>query len=280
MRIQIPRELEEMAVACTHLPCLPTVAAQLVEVLGAARWTVDEVSPWIRRDPVLAGHLLRVANSPPFRGEAPLFSVTDSMSQIGTGALKGVLLGICNKALFKEVRSADYEVAEHALVAALACRCLSSTVSGLNSEQAYVAGLLHDVGKNLFLEAIPESYTALVHDGFGPPRFVEREERVVGYTHAAGGAALVLGWRLPTGFARALFWHHELEAGQALVPAERRLCLLMALGDRVAHGLDEGDTLDWETEPAAVALGLGPRELGSVVGRVRDEFGLERSRLC
>lgn len=279
MRIQIPRELEEM-VDCTHLPCLPTIAGLVVEVLGAAKWTVEEVGPLIRRDPVLAGHLLRVANSPPFGGRRPLLSIADAMSQIGTGALKGVLLGICNKALFKEVRSADCEVAEHALVAALACRHLAPTVSGLSPEQAYVAGLLHDVGKNLFLEALPKSYTTLVQEGFGPPWFVEREERVVGYTHAAGGAALALGWGLPTGFARALFWHHELEAGQALVPAERRLCLLMALGDRVAHGLDGPEALDWETEPAAVALGLGPRDLESVVGRVRDEFELERFRLC
>ena len=283
MRLYIPKELERKAAAHRDLACRPGIAARVVQALGEPGWTLEEIESSVNLDPVLVGHLSGRATAMTGRGENQTVGVAEALSRIGPGALKGVLLGICNPSLFREPSEVEDRLWEHSLAAGIACRGIAPRVAGISEDQAYAVGLLHNLGKVLLCIAEPEAYLEVVRRGADQGLPAERvEERAFGYNHAQAGAALALKWGLADATVRALFFHRDLEACEALRPAERRVCLLAALGGRVADALGTGvaskeESISWETEPAAVGLGLGPADMEPLVLRAGERFAMDRA---
>lgn len=283
MRLYIPKELELKAAAHRELACRPGIAARVVQAFGEPGWTLEDLESSVNLDPVMVGHLSGRATALSGSGPEGLIGVREALSRIGTGALKGVLLGICNQSLFREPSALEDRLWEHSLAAGLACRGLASRVAGISEDQAYALGLLHNLGKVLLCVDEPKTYEEVVRREVDDGLPAERaEERAFGYNHAQAGAALALRWGLGDVTVRAIFFHSDLEACEALSPAERRVCLLAALGGRVADAVGTGvvsqeESIPWDTEPAAVGLGLGPGEMEAVVLTVGERFAMERA---
>jgi hypothetical protein len=126
------------------------------------------------------------------------------------------------------------------------------------TEEVFLAGLMHDIGKNVLTLKFPEGYGALLR------RVSEQEEDVLaleldtfGFDHAMVGEALLRSWNLSESLEAVVRWHHD--PPQA-APEYRRLVALVALGNQVAIDLQIGfgmpDALAGATWEAMDILGL------------------------
>lgn len=232
-----------------ELPVLPEAAAAILSETARPEWSAARVVDALKRDASLAGHLLRLANSPAFRGASAAVSIQQAVTRLGASHLRQLALVIaCETRAFAapgfeaEVRA----LFRHSLAVALCAKEIARQRRA-NVETAFLAGLLHDIGWPVVLHAVLE----LGH-GQAPPH----RDAVLGFAelrHAAVGAAVARAWGLAEAVALGIEAHHQARPGDELTAT-------LALADALAWRGSGGDFSDerLQTLPATQALNLYP----------------------
>ena len=187
----------------------PASVQRVMERLSSPTFDLDRVVTLIEEDPPFAVKTLRVANSAAFVGRQPCKSVRDAVIRVGRERIKeaAVLLGCM--ALFKDVKGAGRKLRMHCVRTAAIVRGLSERVQN-PVQGVFLAGLLHDVGRLVLLQAGHEPYLALqsAHTE-GVDSIHLKERALLGYDHAVLGAHLLEIWNIPHPIPRAVAWHHQ-----------------------------------------------------------------------
>jgi len=117
----------------------------------------------------------------------------------------------------------------HAIATASAAHVLASHTGYKDPEEAFIAGLLHDIGHLVFAIAMPEEFAEIMDNG--PYDLLEREQSNLGITHTKIGQKLLRHWKLPTRLVHAVRFHHNLTVATS---GEEDLTPLIALADAMA----------------------------------------------
>lgn len=187
------------------IPSMPEVATRCLELLRSEDVDLRLVAKLIERDPVLATRLLRQANSAAGGGDGTL-NIQQATTRVGSRAVRTLILDASAQQLF---RSRDPRIAgtarqlwEHSLAVALLSRDLAAIQGGLDAEAAYLAGLVHDVGKPVAAAILLEAERASDKTRF--TLTADSWLAVVQGVHRTIGLALVEKWRLPDSVAQAI----------------------------------------------------------------------------
>ncbi len=268
--------LTDVLEQANDLPTLPTIVLQLHRVLDDERAGPVQVAAIIEQDPSLTARLLRAANSAAFsRGGNTIGSVSAAVARMGVNQVRAVCIVLAVvKAFGGGGRRLDHQRfwLHAATVAATAQRLWErfDDRSGIKAEDAYVAGLLHDVGllvlEQYFPDDLAEVSAALVeHPG---PLWPLEEERL-GLDHGAVGGLLIGRWSLPVFTAEAIANHHHPD--QAL-PEFARLARVIQAAEASAYGagagLSEEGLPDAEARALLRALGATDDECDRVLADV------------
>ena len=178
----------------SSLPVLPRAAAELMTLVGKETTTAKQLSDVIHRDQALAAHVLRIANSPAYRGSASIVSLQQAVARIGQRTLGEIALSASMKAGLFNVRSQGALVRRmwhRAYATALFAKEIAR-VRRTNVESAFLCGLLHDIGAPAVLHA---AVTAAMRLRNRPSRSVF--ERTIEALRVDVGARLATMWKLP-----------------------------------------------------------------------------------
>jgi putative nucleotidyltransferase with HDIG domain len=237
----VRRELEARLVeGKLELPLLPAVAMELTS--AAAREDVDMrvLAEMLKRDPALSAHVLRVVNSPLYSPRGQIVSLQQAVARVGASKIREISLVIaCKTGVFK-VKGFEREIAEifqHSVATALFGQEIARQTRN-NVEDAFLCGLLHDVGRPVLLQALG----ALLREArvaVDRPAVLE----LVSAQHELAGGALARAWGLPETVQAAIREHHG-----AALDTQPNAVRITALADCMAHG-----TLDPGADPARVA---------------------------
>ncbi len=133
------------------LPALPVIAFKAIELTRAPDISLQDVSTLIEKDPVLAAQILRMCNSAAMATREPCKSINQAVTRLGTKNLRSALLEISARKLFEsrdtKVSAAVKVLWEHSRAVALLAQKVSVVSGAADPDTAYLAGLLHDVGK-------------------------------------------------------------------------------------------------------------------------------------
>ncbi len=259
-------------------PMLPSVALEIHELSCRPDIDTEKLVGVLEHDPMLAAHVLRVANSPIFRGRDAETSLRSAVLRLGLKNLGEVVFEI---ALHMRVfRSAEYsgmmeELRRHSTACGNLCRLLASRV-GQDSEHAFLCGLLHDIGIAAILIVLGERRKS------EPALEAAVLNEVVWQIHEDVSGMLVRQWRLPDEVADVVAHHH----GRAAVTTAPLLSAVVAVADwlstKLGFSVNLGPgTRDGSEEDVFVAacakLGLDPvalsdleKEARSVLARVDE----------
>lgn len=102
---------------------------------------------------------------------------------------------------------------QHSVGCAVVARSVADHVEGVDKDEAFLAGVFHDVGKLLFYDIIPDEYSE-VDASFIGGNLVEEEEFLFGTTHEKVGLASADAWELPNEIKTAIGWHHRPEIAE------------------------------------------------------------------
>lgn len=226
--LRVDGDIEAIARA---LPPFPDVIVKLLGLLRHEQASMDLIGRTVRNDPVLSGHVLSLANHVRrLRAQSDLVDPQAAAALIGLNRVRHIIVTAgLNRFIARGVGGNFFF--RHSFAVAIAAQELAA-LCGLPSDEAYVAGILHDVGQLCFHvidgPAFEQAYTAAGVEG----RLLEREAEIFGLDHCQIGERLAQHWNLPEEVVSAIRTHHE-EAG-ATSPLQAVVCL----GETLARALD------------------------------------------
>ncbi len=217
-----------------ELPVLPDAANQVISASFDEDCDLARLARIIGRDPFMTGHVLRLANSALYCAATPIDSVQQALSRLGLARIREIaLLVSCESRVFK-VAGFDGQVREllHHSVAAAAFGQEIARLRRWNADEAFLCGLLHDVGKPVLLQAIVDLKARMgvkARKVLVVPR--EDIEALATEFHCDVGASLLRSWQLPQHLAEAVRFHHHPKAA----PERPQNAALVRIADDLAH---------------------------------------------
>ncbi len=250
------------------LPTLSSALAELDSVLAKPQATLDDVERIIRHDPALSANLLRVVNSGLYALPRRADSIRQACLLIGLRKVRQLAVTSA-LATVVPARLPGYEVDSegywtHSVAVALLSLELSAPVGRLDPDQAFLGGLLHDIGKLALASFLAEAGSEVTRSLNQDRRSMLATERALfGTDHAAVGADLAQHWKLPAFVGPIARLHHEPDLAQAL--DDKRLVDLVHVADALAHllgcGCDIGELARQPSPDSLARLGLRQRQL-------------------
>jgi HD-like signal output (HDOD) protein len=196
-----------LAGGALELPSLPEVALKIRRALADDNVSVSEIARLLGSDPALAARTLRIANSAMFyRGSRPITSLNGAVSQLGYKMVRNVALSFAAQQVFigygsRSLRDLVSAIWRHSVHAAVISHMLARVRTKLNSDEAFLAGLLHEVGKLYIVMRAKDNVEALGSD----PGF----QSVLAAWHPRLGRAVIEAWELPAELAAAVGDHES-----------------------------------------------------------------------
>lgn len=262
-------DVQGLARQVQALPPLPQAMAEVMLALGNQALSAQRSITLIESDPALAARTLRLANSAFYGMAGRVGSIGDAVRLLGLRTVAGVLSAAALHGLLKlpACPGFDFEAYwHHAVATALASRALAP-LAGVDADQAFLAGLMHDVGQLVLAAHLPADAQASIAQArqAGQPLH-QAELALLGVSHAQVGAWVARHWHFPDAITSAIERHHGLDlppGGQAPgLPAVVQLASVLA-GELTAAG---PPAVPAAMEPLLRALALdAPDQLATLV---------------
>jgi HD-like signal output (HDOD) protein len=258
----------------SHIATLPEVTLGIIELVEDPNSSAQDLNALIGRDPALSARVLKVVNSAFYGLPRQIGSINRAISLLGLNAVKNIAIAASLAKLFRGGALCDRfdakELWAHSIAVATASKLLAKEARKSSGDEAFLAGLMHDIGVMVALQTdrakLVKVFGDMQFDADGNPlidfRMVERA--VFGADHGHFGEALCEQWKFPRSLALACGHHHD----PMRAPAEsRHIPWIVYIADRLATE-NEGfriDLLDRTIATEALeALGLTEAQLDSV----------------
>lgn len=224
----LQRDLDK-AVMCRPIP---KIAMQILE--ASRQFDLKTVVSLVEIEPAYCVNLLTLANSPLYGHTREISSVQQAIVLIGFNNLNKLILSMAAKDVFTSDSGNDAQMAvyEHSL----ACAAIGQTLASrhrdaVDTNAAFLAGMLHDVGKLVLFDLAPQAtrkLQSMSHDG----AHVRVENQLFGTDHTSLGCRIGETWALPRVITDSILQHHSPHSEVDSIPA------MIALANQLAHRWD------------------------------------------
>jgi HD-like signal output (HDOD) protein len=196
------------------LPSLPSLYLQLTEELRSPDVSASRISQIVSKDLAMTSKILQIVNSAYFGLSRQISSIERAILLMGLEMLRSFVLSVEVFSMFEAKKMAGLAVAglwRHSMNCAALARKIgvSERFSRNGADNVSTAAFLHDIGKLLMANEMPEKYREVSRlvSSENLPSF-EAEQQVFGFDHAEAGGFLLSRWKLPTAIVQPVRWHH------------------------------------------------------------------------
>jgi putative nucleotidyltransferase with HDIG domain len=215
------QEIKALIGKMSSVPSVPTVYMRMMEALKQLDSPIQRVADIVSSDPGLTAQLLHLVNSAFFGLPQSVSNPVQAVQMLGVGRVRSLALSLKLFSSFEKITCQEIKVDQiwnHSLFTAMVARRIMEMESDdfIKAEEAFTAGLLHDIGKLILAANLPKDYRKvldLAHSQKQPLEAVERD--VLKATHAEVGAFLLGAWGLPASLLEAVCFHHHPSQAKA-----------------------------------------------------------------
>jgi len=199
--------------AFKRLPTLPHILVRLIEGCSDETTGIQELSQIIATDAGLTARVLYLANSSYYRNQEKVSLLDEALERLGRNAVKNLVFSAAVHQVLHQSHGMDAPHLKrfwrHSLLSAILARMIAVKTAYPEPEQAFFAGMVHDMGRLVLSANFPDAYAPLLD--YAPHEFPKllEEERKIGASHTEVGAWLLDQWNLDSLTVDAVLYHHE-----------------------------------------------------------------------
>lgn len=208
---RLPESVQE-SIDRGHIPSPPEILLRLMRTVEDEQATMGDLANIVEQDPGLASRILSVANSPALRRGRELKNLDTCLLALGTRLVHSLATCLSIQRLFD--RNPNFDASDiadfwsHSLLVGELARGVAELAEYPHPDEAYLSGLLHDIGELILLSAIGEPYRRFLVNSTESPRLLAEEVQLFGTTHAEVGGWLIDHWGLDSVLADGTAFHH------------------------------------------------------------------------
>ncbi|MGF1633483.1 MAG: HDOD domain-containing protein [Phycisphaerae bacterium] len=229
----------------TTLATLPEVTAKIIQTVEDPRSSANQLHQLVSHDPALVTRVLKVVNSSFYGLPGQIGSIERAIVLLGLNAVKNIAVAASLGQLFRGVKlCAGYSAKDlwrHCIAVAVSARDLAERSGHEHADEAFLAGMIHDVGLLVSLQVWPEQLREVcekIQKEGGA--FIDLEDSIIGVDHQALGKALAERWHFPRSCQMVAGYHHRPTSCDA---AEKKLVGLIYVADTLCAQEGMGFTL-------------------------------------
>jgi putative nucleotidyltransferase with HDIG domain len=260
-----------------EMPPLPQSITKILEITKDDKSSSHELAKVFEQDPTLAVNILKRANLPAYGFSSRISTIKHAVVCLGLETIKSIALtSSTHEMLSKEIPA--YSLGEgmlwqHSLSCATCAKIIAQRIGYSDNEEAYIAGLLLDIGK-IILSGFAEEEFNEVADKAAEDRisFNMAEQQILGFDHPQVGGRVIKKWNLPSALVEAVLYHHQPDKAVE----HKRLAYIVHLADALSCMLGIGlgsDGLMYVFEEHTLdVLGLNKDDVESVMSELADRL--------
>jgi putative nucleotidyltransferase with HDIG domain len=271
------RRIELAVGQCESISILPAVAARFLTQLGRMELTPGSLAELVESDPAITALVLRLCRNKGIiikQCDTWLLQVMENISlrEIRDAVLSAKICGGLTDDAGTDFRK---ELSRHSLASACCAKLLTKFISPpIDGDTAYLAALLHDIGKFLLDEVMPKSFDTLLEQARAEKTsFYKVEQANLGLDHTILAKRFAQKLRLPSDIILGLWLHHSHTGAISQIP-QARIAAVVELADIIVRraGIGESGSYDEQITPEAIAgtLGLTADQIKQVEQRLPD----------
>jgi putative nucleotidyltransferase with HDIG domain len=256
LKLEISRRVRDNSL---EVPMLPHIASQALSLASNPHSTINKITELVEQDQFIAAKLINIANSPVYRGIYEVTSVQRAIMNIGLRGVTDLIFSLSIGAkVFRNKQFAERmnQMWQHSVGCAFIAQELARD-HGEDTENAFLCGLLHDIGKVLIVDTISKMISS------HPDRFIRSSidqnllEDVLSEFHCQVGGLIGRRWTFPESLTASVVFHHEPFQDGKVIPG----ALLTGVADIFCHkfGIGVPENPDEISEhPMLKALKISP----------------------
>ena len=257
------------------LPEIPATVFELNEVIANPVASADDIARVVNKSPSLAAILLKIVNSPIYAFPSQIDTIPRAVTLIGTREISDLALGISAIAIFKDIPEDMIDMhlfLKHSLACGIISRILCANKDITQTEQLFVSGLLHDIGRLILYKYYPQQVKKILIRAESSKKLLHQEEKIgLGCKHTDIGRDLLQKWKIPFSIENNVFYHHNPSDADNPTHAT-----IVHLADIIVHSLEIGTSGERLVpnfdDKAFDSLGLSPSCFNSVIGLAMHQF--------
>lgn len=274
-------DLEQLILKTCDLPSMPSVAEKVLRLVSDPDTTAVDLQKVINVDQALTVKILKLANSVFYGSIRKVQTVSDAIKVMGFNTLKSIVLMASSRENYKQFGLTEQMLWEHSLGAAIAAGLIAREVGLRNPEEAFVGGLLHDIGKVVMNNSDPQKFADVMQKVYNEKlSFRIAEWEFYGFSHVDVGALVIRKWKLSESLEMAVKHQYDPKSLAenpyyltltAIINLADQFCLKLGMGHR-----EPVPGLPLEKEEAFEILKMDPARLQELLERVALAYEEER----
>ena len=206
--------LNDIILKVEELPALPHITYRVLKLTSDPKTSIAELANTIVKDQVLTAKVLRMANSVYYGYARRIYSISEALIILGFSTVRNLVLAASVYTVMDKELQGYFlpkgDLWKHCMSTALIARSLAKKVNYELPDQAFIAGLLHDIGKIVLNTYMKESFHSVIEkvNKENIP-FMDAEQQILGFDHAIVGSRVAEKWNLPQELVEAIASHHS-----------------------------------------------------------------------
>jgi len=273
-------DLEKIILDTIDIPSLPTVAVKALELINSDSSSIEELEKIISRDQSFSARLLRIANSPYYGMNRRIDTISSGVMLIGFNTMKSLVVAASLKDMHRKFGLFEQKLWEHSLGVSVASSLFAKVSKLAQPEEALVAGLIHDVGKTVLNNSIPDKYALITQKVYEEGKFYKDVEmEFLGYTHCDVGGLIARKWKLPKNLEAVIQYHHTETLPVFEDSAYESLCQLINVADALCLNQAIGIKGPENVSVPYSILGLGESGYNKVIDMFKATYADQKAAL-
>lgn len=277
-------KVEDVILSGYEIPSMPNVAQQILKMIANPDTTAEKLQAAILADQALTTRILKIANSPFYGIPRAIRTLSTAIMILGYKMIRNLVLAAATKSINRKMGLTEVMMWEHSIGVSNASFLIAKEARFPDPEEAFLAGLLHDIGKQILNNYDSEKYMHVIEKAYNEGvTFYFAEKEMFGFSHPEVGALVVRKWKLSEELENAIRYHHD--GFQQLVKENPfymgKLPLIVNLADLICLKLGIGRKspmadLNVAESDSATLLRLSENNIYNLADKVSKNFEVEK----